>query len=395
MKRVRLAIAVIGVVLSFLLTVGNVAHAERGVTNDEIRIGCTIDLSGPAAFLGQGLKEGLDLYFKYLNDQGGIYGRKIKFLVEDDGFLSPRSVQGAKKLVSKDHVFFMTMNLGGTNIQAMLPFLEENKVPIIWAGTPNEALAIPPKKYVFLGDSGYGIQGSIAMKYVVETVKFKNPKVAVIYSDEISGMQLLKGVKNACAKFGIKDVLELPYKRATVDFSSQIALCKKEGITHIVVKATVREPALIMKEAQRIQYKANFIYDNGSHAPKVLELAGDSVAYANGVYVLGIIRDINTDDTKALRLYKQARDKYKSRIDSTQVYYAFGVGMLLQEVLQRAGKNPTTESLIKAAESLKNYDNGINNPITWAPDRRDGGRSSRLFKATDKGWIPVTDWMNH
>lgn len=76
-------------------------------------------------------------------------------------------------------------------------------------------------------------------------------------------------------------------------------------------------------------------------------------------------------------------------------YYAFGVGMILGEVLQRAVKNPTTEGIIKAAESIKNYDNGIVNPITWAPDRRDGGRSAKLFKATAKGgWVKAKDWMN-
>ncbi len=399
MKKFKLGTVVLIVLLSFFLISGGIAQAEDGVTNDEIRIGSTLDLSGPIAFMGISVRDGANMYFKYINDKGGIHGRKIKLLAEDDGFQSPRTVQAAKKLVTKDKIFCMTMSLGSANVFAMLPFLEENKIPLLPAGTANEALAIPPRKYVFLIDTGYTIQGILGVKYMMTTLKAKNPKVAVIYQEDVTGQQWLGGVKAGCARYGIKDVLELSFKRGSIDFGSQISKCKQAGITHIFTHTNVREPAAIMKEAQRIQYKAVYITNNASQGPKVLELIGnDTLAYTNGYFAMGIINDINTEDTKGYKLYKQECKKAglpKAEIENTMRIWSFQAAMTLCEVLQRAGKDLTRDGFIKAAETMKNYDNGIEVPTTWSSDRRDGGRAVKIYKA-EKGniWVPKTGWIS-
>lgn len=397
MKRSGLKIVVLFVLLFVFFVSEKAVLAEEGVTKDEILIGSTLDLSGPIAFMGHGIREGVTLYFKYINENGGIHGRKVRFLVEDDGFQSPRSVQGAKKLVTKDHIFCMTMNLGATNISAMLPFLEENKVPMLPAGTGNEALAIPPRKYVFLVDTGYSNQGKLAVKYIMTSLKAKKPKVAILYQDDLTGNQWRNGVNAGCAKYGIKDVLEVSYKRGAVDFSSQIAKCKQVGATHIFCYTNVREPAAIMKEAQRIQYKAVYLTSNASEMPKVLELAGDSVDYSNGYYALGVINDLNTEDTKGYRLYKQLCQKAglsKEEVGNNMRIWGFQSAITLCEVLQRAGKDLTREGFIKAAETLNNFDNGIQVPTTWRPDRRDGGRANKIYKAEKGIWVPKSGWIS-
>lgn len=396
MKRIKLGIAVIGILLSFFLISGTIVKAEEGVTKDEIRIGSTMDLSGPIAFAGQTIRDGALLYFKHINEQGGIHGRKIKFLVEDDGYQSPRAVQGAKKLVTKDGIFCMSMNLIAHNIAAMTPFLEENKVPMLPAGSANDSLVRPFRKYIFLTDTGYTIQGMLAVKYMMTTLKAKNPKVAVLYQDGLTGKQWLEGVKAACARYGIKDVLELSFKPMAVDFSSQISKCKQAGITHVFTCTGIREPAGMMKEAQRTQYKAVYFGMNAAEDPKVLALAGDAVDYSNGYYVMGILNDYYTEDTKGYRLYKQECKKAglsKAETENNYRMWGFQAAITLSEVLQRSGKNLTREGFIKAAESMKNYDNGIEVPTTWAPDRRDGGRSVKVYKADKGNWIPVTGWI--
>jgi len=397
MKKFKFGMVVLSALLSFFLISGGMAKAEDGVTKDEIRIGTTLDLSGPIAFMGIGVRDGAMMYFKYINDKGGIHGRKIKLLAEDDGFQSPRTVQAAKKLVTKDKIFCMTMSLGSANVFAMLPFLEENKIPLLPAGTANEALAVPPRKYVFLTDTGYTIQGILAVKYMMTTLKAKNPKVAVIYQEDVTGQQWLGGVKAGCDKYGIKDVMEVSFKRGAIDFGSQISKCKQAGITHIFTHTNVREPAAIMKEAQRIQYKAVYITNNASQGPKVLELAGDSVDYTNGYYAMGIINDFNTENTKGYTLYKQECQKAnlpKAEIENTMRIWAFQAAMTLCEVLQRAGKDLTREGFIKAAETMNHYDNGIEVPTTWTHDRRDGGRSVKIYKAEKGVWIPKTGWIS-
>lgn len=396
MKMKRMAgMGLIASMVVLLLVLGSVgAWAEEGVTDTEIRIGSTGDLSGPIAFMGVSVRDGLNLYFKYINDQGGIHGRKIKLLVEDDGFQSPRAVQGAKKLITRDGILFMTSNLGSAACNAMYPLLEQYKVPMIPAGTANEALAIPPRKYLFLIDTGYTIQGILGVQYIIESLGVKNMKPACIYQEDITGNQWLGGVKKGCERYGIKDILELPFKRGAVDFSAQIAKCKEAGVTHIFTHTNVREPAAMMKEAQRIQYRATYITDNASIGPKILELIGDTINSTNGYYGTGIINDVYTEDTKGYRLFKKLSKKYgMCSIDNTMHLWAFNTGMLVCDVLERAGKNLTRESLMKACEETQNYDNGIHCPITWSPDRRDGGRSVKIYKVVNGKWAPQTGWI--
>ena len=395
MKRTKLGMAMIGVLLSFFLISGGIAKAEDGVTDNEILIGSTMDLSGPVAFMGQAFRDGALLYFKHINDQGGIHGRKIKFLVEDDGFQSPRTVLAAKKLITKDKVFCMSMNLGAGGILAIMPLLEEYKVPLLPAGTSNEQLTIPPRKYIFLADTSFRYQGIVAVKYTKETLKALNPKVAIVYQDDVSGSQWLAGIKEGYTKYyGIKDVLELSYKRGAMDFSSQIAKCKQAGVTHVYMHTNIREPAALLKEAQRVQYKAVFFANASSNFKQVVQLAGDAVDYTNGLYMSSYSRDIHQEDTPGFKLYRELVKKYNmGSLDNQGNQWAFSASIILCEVLQRAGKNLTREGFIKAAETMTDYDNGMTVPVTWRSDKRGGGDAVRIFIAENGNWVPKTGWI--
>lgn len=375
--------------MSWFLINAEVALAEDGVTDDEITIGCTLDLSGPVAFLGNVVKHGATLYFRHINDQGGINGRKIKFLIEDDGYQAPRTVLAAKKLVTKNKIFVMSCNLGGANIEAMRAYLAENKIPLL----PG-AGSVPPSEYVFLTDTVSSVQASLAMKYIMRTLKPKNPKFAVIYEDSYSGHQWRDGVKSAAPKYGVKP-LEISYKRGSTEMSAQVSRCKQEGITHILVYGLIREPGLIMKEAQRIQYKATYFYSNGATNQKSLELAGDAVNYSDGVYVTAI-NNLGQGSSKIIQFYKDLEKKYNYTEDtSPSALWGFNSAALLCEVLKRSGKNLTRENFIKAAETIKDWEIGLQPPTTFGPNRRDGGRSIMICRATNKAtWIPVTGWIS-
>lgn len=379
-------------VVFFSVTAG-VAQAEIGVTDNEIIVGGTMDLSGPIAFYGNTMKDGAALYFRYINDQGGIYGRKIKWLVEDDGYQSPRAALAAKKLITKDNVFCLHMCLGSAGVEAMYPLLVQYKVPLFIAGTSDDALAIPPRKYIFLRDTGYLYQGILAVQYIVKDMKETNPKMAILYQDDKVGAQYRDGVRKGCQKFGVKNLLEVSYKKGTVDFSSQVSILKSSGITHVVMFTNVREPALIFKEAQRIQYKAVYFAANQSVYPKILELAGDSVDYTNGFYGMSLLGDENS---AGFKLYWDIVKKYQVKNAGDHLHIgAFAAAMALCEVAKRAGKNLTREGFIKAAETLRDYNAGpgLTVPMTFTSERRDGGRTGKMCKATGGKWVPITGWL--
>lgn len=378
--------------LALLFVFSTVGWAEVGVSKDEIKIGGILDISGPIAFMGKGVSDGSKLYFKYINDQGGIHGRKINYLVEDDGYQSPRAVQAAKKLIEADNVFCIYSVLGSAQSNAMYPILEAKGVPLLLPATQNRDMGVPPRKYLFLADPTYTLQGKLAVEYVVDDMGVKNPKIAVIYQDDAPGHDWRNGVRIAAKHYGL-DILELSYKRGSVDFNSQIARCKENGITHIFMWTLVREPAMLMKEAQRLQYKATYFTSTASNDKRCIDLAGDAVDYTNGFFATSMVYDLHTQSTPRISEYKQNIAKYGiCNIDNFYNLYGYQSAVTLVEGLKRAGKDLTREVMIKTLEGFKDFDNGILSPITWGPNKRAGGSSIKVDKAIKGRWTPISQW---
>lgn len=398
MKRIKNLILFVSMFLSFFLVSGSIAVAEDGVTDNEILIGTTTDISGPLAFMGQSHTRGALIYFKYINEQGGIHGRKIKYLIEDDGFQPPRTVQAAKKLITKDKIFCMTMNLGAAGIFAILPLIEQYKVPMLPTGTGNELLGIPPRRYVFVADTSYRVQGLLPVKYMRDTLKANNPKIACIYGEDVTGAQYLEGVKQGAATYyGIKEILALSYKRGAVDFSSQIARCKQMGVTHVFLHTNIREPAAILHEAQRIQYKAVYFCNGSSGTNKVVELCGDSINSSNGFYLASHGGDIWHGMNDGIKLWRECVNKYHPTKDIYDglACWGFQSAWVLCEVLKRAGRDLTREGFVNAAETMDNFDTGLMVPVTWKPGKRMAGDYARMWKAyqAKAEWVLISDWL--
>lgn len=383
------------VLLSLVVLTGSPCWAEVGVGKDEIRIGYIGDLSGPVAAMGKGIMDGARTYFQYINDQGGIYGRKIEFICEDDQFQSPRAIQACKKLITREKVFCLFMVMGSTQINAMYPLLEAQGIPLVAGATQSQGLVVPPRKYLFLADTTYTEQGKLAVKWLVENQGVKNPKIACIYQDDEPGHDWLNGVQIGCKSYGF-DLLKLRYKRGAVDFSSQVAKCKDAGITHILQWTLIRAPAIIFKEAQRLQYKPTVICAHPALHPNVLKLAGDSVNHLNGLYLATFMLDPATETSPALEKFKELCAKYKfANARNTYALYGFSSAMILVEGLKRAGKDLTREGLVKALETFNEYSTGIIAPFTWGPDLRGGsGAAVKIFEAKNGKWISITeDWF--
>lgn len=377
---------------ALLFVLNGIGWAEVGVTNDEIKIGGIVDLSGPIAFMGKGVSDGAKLYFKYINDHGGVHGRKINYVLEDDGYQSPRSVQAAKKLIEQDNVFCIFMVLGSAQCNAMYPILEAKGVPLLFPGSQNRDMGIPPRKYLFLADPTYTLQGKIAVEYIVEDMGIKNPKLAVIYQDDAPGHDWRNGIRIGAKHYGFS-LLELPYKRGAVDFSSHIARCKEQGITHITMWTLVREPALILKEAQRVQYKAAFFTSTASNDKRCIDLAGDAVDFSNGFYAASMVYNHPSQTTPQISALYANMAKYGiGKPDNFYNMYGYQSASTLVEGLKRTGKDLTREKLIKTLEGFNNFDNGILSPITWGPGKRAGGSTIKVDKAIKGVWTPVSGW---
>jgi len=373
------------------------AMAETGVTDKEIKLGAIMDLSGPIAFMGKGIAGGQATYYKYINDKGGVHGRKINLVVEDDGYSPPKSVAAAKKLIERDQVFCLSIVLGSAQALAMYPILERAGVPLVHVGTQNSRIGTPPKKYLFLADPSYLDQAKIHVAFAMQDLKMEKPKVGVVYQDDEPGQDYYNGVVLACKHYGVDLVCEAPYKRGTVDFSSHVAKLKEAGADLVLTWLLVREPAALLKEAMKVDYKPVWMTASGSADPIVLKLAGDAAFYGNGFFASGILAYPFKDNPAAAEMMA-AWPKYNDRPWSFYDYYAWGAAKIMVGALDRAGKDLTREGLIRALESFKDYETGIYGPLTWAPDKRAGNQYIQMDAAVklprgEHKWFPISSWI--
>ncbi|MBI2503828.1 MAG: ABC transporter substrate-binding protein, partial [Candidatus Latescibacteria bacterium] len=382
------------VVLALISTGFAWSFAEEvpGVTDSTIRVGMITDLTGPLAFVGQEASAGARLYLDQVNEQGGVYGRKIDLIVEDDGYQPPRTIAAFRKLVDQDRVFCFAGSMGSSTTTATFPFIERERIPLIAPLTFASAMHTPPKQYLFAMDPSYNIQAWIIVKYLLEVEKAQSPRLAVLYQDDDYGQDGLKGLREAAAHYNLPIVAEESYKKGAVDFSTQIFNLRKADPTHVVLWTVYREAAAVLKEARMADWHPQFIGGLPIADDKTLELAGTD---AEGLLALQII-DFQSQD----ELMKQYRELLKKHAPDHRLslYHAgdFWSAQALVEGLERAGRDLTREKLVEAMESFKGWDGSIGPPLSYGPNLRGGKNTSAFLVRADvanKTFVRATDWI--
>ena len=195
-KRCLAKMSLMGVMVLFtiLFLIFSLGYAEVGVTRDLIKIGTSQDLSGPSVFYGKGYLQGMNVFLKSINEQGGIHGRKIELVAYDDAYEPSRTVSNFKRLVYEDKVFCLLQIFGTPNTLALLPLIEQEKIPLIAPSTSAIQVAIPPKRYVFPVWPPLPYYGRLMIDYAVSDSKSNSPRVAGIYLDSEFGTQQVEGL---------------------------------------------------------------------------------------------------------------------------------------------------------------------------------------------------------
>lgn len=373
------------VAVGILSGCGGSQKTVAGVTDKTIKIGAFAALSGPVAAVGVPVKKGMEAYIKYVNDQGGVNGRKIELIVEDDQFNPANALAAVKKLVEQDKVFAICPSLGTPGVLAVLDYLTDKQVPFIYPMTGASQPAYPLRKNTFTVQPNYVDEGKILTQYATEQLGAK--KFAVLWQNSDIGKQGLEGVKAQLAKTGGQLVYEGAHDVKDVDFSTHLLKAREAGADTIILDTVVAQAAGIMKEAQKQGVKANFITTYVNADLSLFKLAGDAV---NGLIIGGWVPvpDPNDPDFKK---FVEIYQKYNNttEIPSGFATAGFIAGEILVEALQRAGKDLTRDGLIKALETFNNYSGIEAKNITYTADSHSGVKYLYLIKAEDGKFVPL------
>ncbi len=391
MKRI-LALLCVGI-LAVMMAVGVTAAAVPGITDNQVVVGAFQDQSGAAAVVGINMRKGMEAYFNWVNAQGGVNGRKIKFIVEDDGFQAARAIAATRKLVEQDKVFALVGTLGTPGVAATIDYIMEKQIPSIYQGSGISALAFPPKKYIFPVQPNFISEGRIVATYVVENLKMKRVAVACEQTD--IGTEGLRGVREQLAMYKMEPVEVVNFGAADVDFSSQILKLMRAKPDAVIIYSTLKPAAGFLKQAKVMGLDAQFLTTYVNADPiQMPALAGDACVglIAPGwVPVLG--NDV--DSVRYLEIYQAT---YPKEMPSAFAAAGFIAGEVFCEGLRRSGKNPTREGLIAAMESLRDWDGIMAKGISYTPEFRSGKASMYFMRFAkpkfEEGSVEVmSDWV--
>jgi branched-chain amino acid transport system substrate-binding protein len=346
------------------------AYAEtQGVTDTEVVIGSNQDMSGIFAAFGAPAVKAANLYFKEVNDKGGVHGRKIRFVVEDHGYQMPKAMQALNKLVNSDKVFAMFLSLGTPMNVAAFPLLEQKKIANVAPLTSARQMVEPPSPYKYAGFTSYYDQIRLGLKYMKDNTGTKN--VCSMYIPSDFGLEIKEGTDAGVKENGLELKAETTHKPDEQDFVGSLTKLKQAGCDTITVALGVRQVITVLATAKKMGWtEAKFLGGTASFHTAIAKVPG---GLTEGFYAASgwpdIVARMGDPEVKA---WVEAYQKEAGEFPSTGALLGRSAAESLVRGLEAAGKDLTPESFQKGMESLKYEDKIAGVPTDFTDDHIGG-----------------------
>ncbi|MBP6814113.1 MAG: ABC transporter substrate-binding protein [Burkholderiaceae bacterium] len=385
MKQTTLAIAA-----AALVAASASVSAQQGVTKTEILIGSIQDLSGPIAALGKQTRNGMQLRVDEINEQGGINGRKLKLMVEDNGYDPKKAVLAAQKLVNQDKVFLVAGHMGTAQNNAAMPIQFEKNVINFLPVTAAREMYEPFHKLKFSFAATYFDQMRAGLPVIMKQKNYAKP--CIIYQDDEFGLEVARGAEDALKSMGKGFTEKTTYKRGATDFSSQVARMKSAGCDLVVMGTILRETIGTMGEARKTGFSPDFFGSSAVYNDLVHKLGGKVV---DGLYGMHTTAQPYADTTDEKIRFWSAKYRTKFSEDPT-VFSAYGYAIIdnFSVAARAAGPNLTVDSFVKALETNKIPADMFGSPaLQFKPNMRLGNDQSRMSQIQNGRWTSVSGYL--
>jgi branched-chain amino acid transport system substrate-binding protein len=362
------------------------AEPTQGVSDTEITIGTYSDLSGVAAMWGVNNTNAIRMAFDEANAAGGVNGRKINYVVEDNQYQVPRSVQAINKLLNHDHVFITVANAGTPMNNATMPVQIEKGVANVFPLTAARSMYYPLNHYKFALGSSYYDQMRAGLKYFVQEKHKKT--ICAMSQDTDFGRDVMDGVRDELKELKMELVAETKHKPTDLDFTASVAKLRDAHCDLVLLGAIVRDGVQIISAIRKVGWDVDILGCAATYDLSVAEAPG---GVTEGVFAMTPLLYAYPDDPRPK--VREFAEKYKARFGKDP-NFAAQVGYTGAEIvvaaLQKSGKNLTNESFIAALESIKDYNDIFGSPtFSFGPEKHQASNESFLAVVKNGRWVPA------
>jgi branched-chain amino acid transport system substrate-binding protein len=342
-----------------LLSMTSMARAEKkydaGASDSEIKLGHCGPYSGPASAYGV-IGKGIEAYWKSVNDQGGINGRKVKFITLDDGYSPAKTVEVVRQLVEQEKVLCLFNTLGTPSNTAIQKYMNQKKVPQLYVATGASKWGKPKEFPWTMGyQPDYHTEAVIYAKHILANVK--DAKIGVLMQHDDFGKDYLEGFKEGLGKDADKAIAKLAtYEVTDPTVESQIIQLKDSGATVFLNVATPKFAAQAIRKAAEIDWKpAHYLTNVSASVASVMKPAGFD--NGQGIITAAYLKDPTDkrwDDDAEMRTWRAWMDKYMPGVNQgdANYVYAYSVSFLMHQTLGKCGDELNHVSVMKQAANF-------------------------------------------
>src|ERR1700761_7043656 len=383
LSRRRLPLAL--VLLSLLPLSWHAANAAQGVTDTEIVIGTTSDLSGVTAVQGVNNSNAVRMVFDDANAAGGVNGRKIRYIVEDMQYQVPRAVQAINKLLNLDQVFFTIVDGGTPMNNAEMPMQFAKNVPNIFPLTAARSMYEPFSPLKFAQFSSYYDQMRSAVKYFVQQRHVSH--LCAMYQDSDFGRDVFAGIQEEAKALDLTIVATTAHKPTDTDFNANLVKLRNAGCDWVGLGTIVRDTIDIMSQSKKMGWTPAFVGTSASYDTSVATVPGGAT---DGFFSMSPSLYAYPDDPRpAVQAFFK---EYKARFGIDPNYLGetgYSSAQMALLGLKNAGRDLTTDSFIKGLEAVHAYTDIFGTTYSFGPGQHHGETSSYLSVIRDGRWQPI------
>ena len=386
---------------------------QTGVTDAEIVLGVSAAFSGPSRGLGIELYRGANAYFEHVNRAGGIQGRKVVLKTYDDGYQPNPAVTNTMTLVQQDQVFALFGYVGTPTVTRVLPMLkkfQEQNAYLFFPFTGAQPQREPP-----YGDFAFNLRASYRQEtagLVDNFVSIGNKRIAVFYQADAYGRSGWAGVRLAMSRFGLQIVGEATYRRGAKFSGSmrqQVEILKQSNPSAVICIGSYAACAAFLRDAVDLGLEvpiANLSFVGSENLLKLIsEGREDSRRYTNLLVNSQVVPSYEDTSIPAVKQYREMMDRYNPqppshvlKEDYTSFSYSFVSlegflnAKLMVEILRRLGDRPDRNQLEDAVFTIRNFDIGISERVSFGPDRRQGLQQVYYTVVESGRFVTLKSW---
>jgi branched-chain amino acid transport system substrate-binding protein len=357
----------------------------RGVTADSIKIGSHTDLSGNLAIWGVPATNGQRMRFEEANAAGGIHGRKIDFIVEDSQYTVPNAVKTTNKLLNVDNIFLMLGAMGTPMNIAVMPRMFEAGVPNLFPISAAVQMYEPLHPMKFSYFVSYRDQARAGIAYMTEKHDIKSVCLQAQANDY--GAEVEVGFHQAVEELGLDIAYVGRHRRVETDFTGTVAAIKNSGCELLVLGPFVTDTILLYSSARDAGFDGPIIGNMVSYVPEVAQASDMRTEglFAVASFYMPPFKSAEPGSWEA-EWYARYLDMFDEE-SAAQSIIGYVIADLTVRALEAAGPDLTTEKVLAALETIRNYEDPFGGPsLTFSPTKHQGGDYLYLYEVVNSQW---------